>query len=164
MTVNPDARHEALIERVIAAERQVRRYLAYDRSSPLLSVNLTMQQLKVVLLVATHEGLTSHELTRLLNVATPTVTGLVDRLVALDYVERREDPNDRRVRRIMLTPTGENAIRDILDAGAAHQRRLFARLDSDTLEDLERVLGKLAVAAHDDAVEHGHLPPRTLEG
>lgn len=147
--------HDALVERVIVAERAVRRFFAYDRSNPLLSVNLTMQQLKVMLLLAVHNGLTSHELTGLLNVATPTVTGLIDRLVALGYVSRTEDPRDRRVRPIALSDSGREVIRGILDTGAAHQRRLLTRLDDAVLLDFERVLGELAVAAHDYSVEQG---------
>ncbi len=37
------------------------------------------------------------------------VTGLVDRLEELGYVERRSDPADRRVKTLVLTPAGEEA-------------------------------------------------------
>jgi DNA-binding MarR family transcriptional regulator len=47
------------------------------------------------------------------------ITGLVDRLEARGLVERRPDPNDRRVRGLALTPAGEEL-----------RARLFARLYS----------------------------------
>ena len=47
------------------------------------------------------------------------VTGLIDRLEARGLVERRPDPNDRRIKGLALTP-----------AGARLRKRLFARLYS----------------------------------
>jgi DNA-binding MarR family transcriptional regulator len=47
------------------------------------------------------------------------ITGLVDRLEARGMVERRPDPNDRRVKGLALTPAGEKM-----------RERLFARLYS----------------------------------
>src|SRR5687768_9256224 len=113
----------------MAAQERLQRFFALDRSNPILSVNLTMQQLKVLLLLYRHDGIASQELTRLLGVGLATVSGLVDRLVTHDYVARREDPQDRRVRRLFLTTEGHRVVEEIMDAGAEHQRRLFARLD-----------------------------------
>jgi DNA-binding MarR family transcriptional regulator len=45
------------------------------------------------------------------------VTGLIDRLEARGLVERRPDPNDRRIKGLALTPSG-----------AGLRERLFARL------------------------------------
>jgi DNA-binding MarR family transcriptional regulator len=47
------------------------------------------------------------------------ITGLVDRLEARGLVERRPDPNDRRIKGLALTPAGEKM-----------RERLFARLYS----------------------------------
>jgi DNA-binding MarR family transcriptional regulator len=49
---------------------------------------------------------TAGELARALSLRQPTVTGLVDRLVARGVVLRRHDARDRRVVRVSLTPQG----------------------------------------------------------
>ena len=57
------------------------------------------------------------ELAQRLKADPSNVTGLVDRLEARGLVERRPDPNDRRIKGLALT-----------SAGASLRERLFARL------------------------------------
>lgn len=142
------------------AEQRMRALVAYDRTNPLFSVNLTMQQLKVLLLLSRHDGIAAHDLGRHLGVTLATLSGIVDRLVTQGYVTRAEDPNDRRVRRIHLSPAGHETLAEITDLGARAQRRLLDRLDDDTLVMLGTVLDRIAEAAVADAVEHGIEPPR----
>src|SRR4051812_41230770 len=79
---------EALLRRVMTAERRLRTLFAYDRTNRIFSVNLTMQQLKVLILLTRHDGIPSQELTRHLGVTLATLSGIVDRLVAHGYVTR----------------------------------------------------------------------------
>ncbi len=44
-----------------------------------------------------------------------TLTTFVDRLEQREYVERRNDPDDRRVKRIALTESGERTVEDLRD-------------------------------------------------
>jgi DNA-binding MarR family transcriptional regulator len=44
-----------------------------------------------------------------------TLTTFVDRLEQRHYVERRNDPDDRRVKRIALTESGERIVEDLRD-------------------------------------------------
>ena len=50
-----------------------------------------------------HDGLTQRDLAERLEVGAVTVSGLIDRLEAQGWVERRDDPADRRVKRVWLT-------------------------------------------------------------
>ena len=43
------------------------------------------------------------------------VTGIVDRLESRGLVERRADPNDRRVKQLVVTPAGEVLRREFLE-------------------------------------------------
>jgi DNA-binding MarR family transcriptional regulator len=53
------------------------------------------------------EGLKMGELSALLMVTGGNVTGLVDRLIGEDLIERREDPSDRRAYFVCLTRKGQ---------------------------------------------------------
>ncbi|GAA2327222.1 MarR family transcriptional regulator [Dactylosporangium salmoneum] len=150
---------EALLHRVTMAEERMRALLAYDRTNPLFSVNLTMQQLKVLLLLSRHDGISSQELTRHLGVSLATLSGIVDRLVAQGYVTRTEDAHDRRIRRIHLSPTGRETLDRITDGGNRTSRRLLGRLDDDTLDMLGTVLERIAEAAAEEAAEQGIQVP-----
>jgi DNA-binding MarR family transcriptional regulator len=145
-----ESEREALLRRVAEADQRMRGLLPYDR---IFSVNLTMQQLKVLILISRSDHMTAQELTRHLGVTLATTSGIVDRLVAHDYVSRHEDPHDRRVRRIRMAPAGKTALDDIMDSGREAQRRLLARLDDDTLRMLEVVLERLGDAARAEAAE-----------
>lgn len=75
---------------------------------------------------------------------TPASTGrAVDQLVNRGLIERREDPVDRRIKRVTLTPRG----REIAAGPVAAKRRLLdrfvAELDPHQRADLVRVLEPL---------------------
>jgi len=55
------------------------------------------------------DGQTQRELCDRMEIGAVTLSGLIDRLEARGWVERREDPRDRRVKRIWLT----DQVRDI---------------------------------------------------
>ncbi|GGQ31404.1 MarR family winged helix-turn-helix transcriptional regulator [Streptosporangium pseudovulgare] len=145
MHVNDE--RDQLIDRISATQRDLGRLITRQHHSPLFDSNLTMRQLKVVLLLSCQDSASGQDLAHHLGVGLATVTGIVDRLVAHGLVTRREDPHDRRVRRIQLTPRGRALTEQIADAGLADFHRLLQRLDTPTLHDLATVLAKLHSAA-----------------
>ncbi|GII78025.1 hypothetical protein Sru01_30070 [Sphaerisporangium rufum] len=140
---------EQLIARIGEVQHALARAFAHDRSTPLLALNLTMQQLKVTLILAAHDSASGQELAAALGTGLGTVTGIVDRLVAQGLVTRREDPDDRRVRRVHLTDAGRRMTRELAEAGLAGYRRLLDRLDLDTLRRMDDVMTALHRAATD---------------
>ncbi|MEU8363598.1 MarR family transcriptional regulator [Nonomuraea sp. NPDC048882] len=129
---------EELISRIAQTQRGLGRLFA-QHQSPLFSSNLTMRQLKVILILSTTGSASGQDLAHNLGVGLGTVTGIVDRLVAHGLVGRHEDPHDRRVRRVQLTPAGTKLIEDINNSGAQHYRRIMEHLDTETLRALDRV-------------------------
>ncbi|WP_219412562.1 MarR family winged helix-turn-helix transcriptional regulator [Pseudonocardia nigra] len=115
-----------------------------------------MQQLRVLVLLAADGPLAQGDLAQALGVGLATVTGLVDRLVARGLVERREDPQDRRVRRAALSAEGTALIDRIQAAGQEQRRSLLARIDLDALRGLEQGLAALRAAVEDqETAEEG---------
>jgi DNA-binding MarR family transcriptional regulator len=139
---------EDLIRRVTEAQRGLGRAFAHLQS-PLFTSNLTMRQLKVVLLLSLRGSLSGQDLAHDLGVGLGTVTGIVDRLVQHGLVSRHEDPNDRRVRRVELTPAGTRVIEEINDAGLRHIRQIMEHLDLDTLRALAHVTRRLQEVAEE---------------
>jgi DNA-binding MarR family transcriptional regulator len=87
---------------------------------------VTTEQYGVLSHVLERGSVSMSELAVARNVALNTATSLVDRLVSAGLVERRGDPADRRVVRVVLTPRGETlmdqlrtirraAVRGVLD-------------------------------------------------
>jgi len=72
-------------------------------------VDLTFNQMRMLLVIrdAGEAGATMGSLREQVGVASlSAITGLVDRLIEHDFVERHPDPSDRRLVRIRLSPTG----------------------------------------------------------
>ena len=148
------AANERLIADIMGAQQQLQHLFAYDRSDPLFSSQLTMPQLKILLLLYRLGDTSGRELAGLLGVSLATLSGMVDRLVAHDLVARHEDPHDRRVRRISLSPTGNEMIGKIITAGAEKQARLLRLLTDEELRTVrEASLAMVRVASADAAHE-----------
>ncbi|MCB0874743.1 MAG: MarR family transcriptional regulator [Solirubrobacterales bacterium] len=78
------------------------------------------------------------------------MTNMVDRLEEDDLIERRPDPEDRRVTLIALTEKGDGVRNDAL-AALLEPPPEFAALDPDEVEQLAALLAK-ATAAEPSAV------------
>lgn len=121
-------------------------------AEPLISTPLTMQQLKVLTMIAIDpEKATGHELAVQLKVSVATMSGLVDRLVEHGMVIRGEDPTDRRVRRLSVTPEGSATIRSLVSSAGTMPTPVLRRLALDDLRSLvqgvmalERAMGDLS--------------------
>jgi DNA-binding MarR family transcriptional regulator len=75
---------------------------AFDRR--VAALGLTRSQWRVLAYVYRDQGLTQSGLADVLDVGKVTLGGLVDRLEAKGWIERRPDERDRRIKRIYLKP------------------------------------------------------------
>ena len=69
------------------------------------------------------------------------VTGIVDRLTSLKLVTRQENPDDRRVKTLQLTPHGQAVLQQIIDE--LPERLGCTRLSQQELISLHRSIAKL---------------------
>ncbi len=72
---------------------------------------------------------------------------LAQRLVEMKLLERVEDPTDRRVRLLTLSPDGQRLVRRMLDARRDWIRRLTSTLTPEQQAEVVRSLGYLIGAA-----------------
>ncbi len=157
------AENELLITDIMRAQQRLQHLFAYDRSDPLFTSQLTISQLKILMLLSAQPGTSGRELAGHMGVSLATLSGMIDRLVTHDLVVRQEDPKDRRVRRLTLTAAGAELIGSIITAGAEKQRRLLDRLDEEELQIVAQAMNLLVRTATADAAENtadgGSLPP-----
>ena len=67
------------------------------------SLGLTRAQWVVIARIHRHPGLSQTEIADLLEIEKATAGRLIDRMEAKGWLERRADPNDRRINRLHLT-------------------------------------------------------------
>jgi DNA-binding MarR family transcriptional regulator len=70
---------------------------------------LTVPQLRALSIVANRPGCTMGELATSLGIRINAATGVADRLVQHELLEREADPDDRRLVRLRLTESGRRA-------------------------------------------------------
>ncbi|MFI7545813.1 MarR family winged helix-turn-helix transcriptional regulator [Actinoplanes sp. NPDC049599] len=145
------AENERLIADIMGAQQRLQHLFAYDRSDPLFASQLTMPQLKILMLLHRLGDTSGRELAGLLGVSLATMSGMVDRLVAHSLVTRAEDPHDRRVRRITLSTTGAQMMADIITAGTEKQDRLLRRLSPTELQTVADAMHAMVRVAAEDA-------------
>lgn len=143
MTISQDTERSALVRRLEEVQASFERRAVSTISEPLLSTPLTMQQLKVLTLIAAERGRAAgHDLAETLNVSVATMSGLVDRLVEHGMVQRSDDPADRRIRRLSVTDAGSATLRGLLSSNSI-PNQVLDRLAEDDLRALVQGLAAL---------------------
>jgi DNA-binding MarR family transcriptional regulator len=99
-------------------------------------LDLTMSQLKTIMLLVETEGLTGRDLAERMSIGPSAVTALVDRLVQRGYVRREEDRADRRVSWARPTSKATELFERL---HATHRERLAEVLVTLSSEDLALV-------------------------
>ncbi|MGI8486079.1 MAG: MarR family winged helix-turn-helix transcriptional regulator [Thermomicrobiales bacterium] len=109
---------------------------------------LTLQQLRSLrAIAATENGIPTSKLAKRLNIASPTVTRIVDGLVSRNLVDRQADTEDRRRTRLVLAKAGGELLEQYERALHVH---LASRLEAlsarqrinlwHALEDMDTIL------------------------
>lgn len=147
---------DELIARIEAADLELRRHVVRQGATDFFSIDLTIQQLRALFILASAGALSAHELAEGLGVGPTTLTGIVDRLEAREVVCRLPDGRDRRVRRIDLTEAGRRIIHDLHEVKREFQRTLLCRLDVGALAGLATGIEALARVCEEQVREGGH--------
>ena len=111
---------------------------------------LTLSQFDVLATLLHGEGITQQELAERLLVTKGNVCGLIDRVGAAGWVERRPDPEDRRANRLYLTDAGRALVCQVLPGHAADIREAFGRLTEAELRQMHQLLERLDAAREAD--------------
>lgn len=140
----PAAPDRAALEARVLAEQEAVQHLALRAGlDDLLSLPLTIVQLKCLLVVLADGGSTGRALGARLGVSPPTVSGVVDRLVDAGYLQRSTDPGDRRVVRLEPTPRTLEWADGIARSFQARGAEVTAQLSDSELRHL--AIGTAAV-------------------
>lgn len=78
---------------------------------------LTTAQFDVIQHLLDQDGLDHRALQEMLGIASPTLTRTLDELAAMEYIERRQHPDDARMKQIFLAPKAVELHHRLADAG-----------------------------------------------
>lgn len=128
MSTESDLTRTAIIPRLLQLQDIDSQEAGAHPWQPWLDLDLTMPQFKLLLLVASANGARVGDLAQKLGVTPPSVTTILDRLVDHGFVRRENDPIDRRLVIVRLTPQSHTLL-----------ARLNIHTDSDLIECLNEM-------------------------
>jgi DNA-binding MarR family transcriptional regulator len=108
------------------------------------SIDLTPPHAGILRAIAAEPGRSQQALSGQLGLLPSRVVAYVDELEDRGYVERRRNPDDRRLHALHLTASGKKVITKIGELGRQHDRLLTAGLDSQQRDTLHQLLATIA--------------------
>lgn len=123
-----------------------------------LAHDLTPPQVHTLMWLGTDGALAQNAIAHRVGCAQPTITGVIDRLEKMGFVERERDTDDRRVVRVRLTEAGQSAYAQFNTVLTEKLLWVFSVLSDDDATHLVRIVEKLV--EHVRALES---PPATPE-
>ncbi len=143
-------------EDALAAYKKLHRAMLNSSASKWRDLDISMQQLRAIYFLRDEEEASVGRLAELFGIGLPAASLLADRLVRAGYVERREDPADRRRVLLSLTRVGLRLVTELREGSHSLLRRWMSSLSEEDLTALARGWRALADVAsrHGQAVEH----------
>jgi DNA-binding MarR family transcriptional regulator len=114
------------------------RRIVVDRA--LKPLGITRSQWWVLAFLSRHDGMTQTSLASDLDLTKVAIGGLLDRMEASGYVERRSDPSDGRARRVYLTKAGKQLVITIRENVEAVEVGILAKIRKSDLEHAAETL------------------------
>ena len=118
----------------------ISRLISTEYNKIMKPLGLTRAQWRVIVHLHRSDGLTQSDLAELLDVGKVSVGGLIDRLEHSGWVERRDDPQDRRSNLIYLTKKGRAIEKEMEKTGRELTRQTLRDLGPDERAQLVDLL------------------------
>lgn len=141
MTDQTDTRGR--IDGILKLAEQVFRELLPTVPREMLELDITMPQLKTMLLLFLNGPTRMSDLAADLGVTLATATGLVDRMVERGIIVRDSLPEDRRVVLCRLSDVGQKMVNRIWDSSKKRSREILECLDTASLQMLSKALSAM---------------------
>ena len=117
------------------------------------SLGIPLSQAKVLEHLALHGTKTMGEIAQDFGISLPSVTELVNKLVATGFVERVTDKSDRRIVKVRLTPSARGLSLKIISSYRNRMEYALSMLSKDECENLisylERMVTRKVIDAND---------------
>jgi DNA-binding MarR family transcriptional regulator len=124
------------------------------------TLELTPPHAGILRAIAAEPGRSQQALSAQLGLLPSRVVTYVDELEDRGYVERRRNPDDRRLHALHLTASGKQLMRKLSELVRQHERRLTVGLDAEQRASLRELLA--AVAERQGLTPHVHPGYRSL--
>jgi DNA-binding MarR family transcriptional regulator len=112
--------------------------------------DLTAVQYAALVTVGAHPGIDATRLSEIIYFDRSTIGDVLDRMEGKGWILRQSTPDDRRIKRLELSPAGLAVLRQVEPGIHRVQERLLAGLTAAEAKTLVRLLAKMADGDEDD--------------
>jgi DNA-binding MarR family transcriptional regulator len=117
--------------------------LNFEREATAAGLDLTMAQCKVLIYLQRNQGITQVRLAYLTDTDPMTLVRILDRMEADGWIERRQDPADRRARRLYMKDAAYPVLDGIWRIADRARAAALAGLDAAERDTLVGLLGRI---------------------
>jgi DNA-binding MarR family transcriptional regulator len=128
-----------IVRRILSLSENIFQVIKLSIPPEWLSADMTVTQLRVLLLLHTEGPSRMSSIASSLNVAVSTATGIIDNLVKKELVMRGTDPDDRRLVICSLSPQGQKTMNRLWALGQLQMKKLLQGLSSEQLKKAEEL-------------------------
>jgi DNA-binding MarR family transcriptional regulator len=152
------AQRPRLIFLLNSAQRRLQQWMGEQQAQVTAggSASPTAAQGGALFVLARQDGATMGQLADALDLAPSAVSGLVQRLEALDWVTRQPCPQDARTQRVWLRPSGRAQLPPLREAIARVNAQLTAGFSEAELQTVARWLTHVQQLRPDPSSEAPH--------
>ncbi|HEY6640613.1 MarR family winged helix-turn-helix transcriptional regulator [Povalibacter sp.] len=126
-------------------------------------ISLTLVQCKLLLQLEKNEGVSQARLAELTDVEPMMMVRMLDRMEADKLLERRDDPSDRRARRLYLTSKAKPLLEEVDRIAQLTRAEIFAGIGKVEREQFMRVLERVHENACALSAPEAAAPPQTTD-
>jgi DNA-binding MarR family transcriptional regulator len=135
------------IDEALAGYKRFHRALLTSTASKWRDLDISMQQLRAIYVLRDEEVATVGRLAELFGIGLPAASILADRLVRAGFVDRNDDPADRRRVLLTLTRAGIQLVTELQEGNHLLMRRWMSRMSREVLAALTQGWRALAEVA-----------------
>jgi DNA-binding MarR family transcriptional regulator len=145
---------EEQIEQILKTADGLFRKLFPSIPEDLLKLDITMPQMKIMLILYFNGALRMSAIASRLGVTLPTASSLVDKLIKKKYLLRESRVGDRRVVLCALSSKGEKSLGRIWNSARIKSKQLLEIMDASKIQMFLEVLESMLKSAATDGEQN----------
>jgi len=140
---------EYLVKEILKLHTKLTMTFLTYQPEPWLKLNLTIDQLKIMIILRKKQQVSFKELAEMLNINQSNITGIADRLEKQNLVQRIQNPNDRRMQFMVLTENGIETLKNLRDSILYVEKGILETMTLEGLSALSQGMNALYDACVD---------------
>ena len=138
------------MEHVIKELAVIRKVYAKAISESFVQESFSPNEVNILIFLARNPSLnTGRDLSICLDVSKGLVCRSVDALIKKEMITARDDPDDRRIQRLVLTKKADPVIQEIFKVNQEISRDIFQGIPEEEIVQMEKTLRKIIQKFHE---------------